>query len=259
MKTIMKKAIFGLLILAISFSATAQNLNLVGQFGQLIDTISIFQNYKTAIAGKQASLSGTGLARFSGSTVTYDNSSFLTANQSITVGVTGSDITSVATAGGTAPSVALTLATVNSSPGSFGGAASSLTAAVNAKGLITSLTANAIQIAESAVTSLTSDLAGKQTTVSITNTGSGNATFTPATGVLNIPSPVAASNIQRNDESTGLTSTSVTLLHTPLSATLTLSKNGIKLPAAKFSFTGTTVTLTTAAVAADTFSSDYNY
>ena len=255
----MKKVLFGLLILATSFSATAQNLNLVGQFGQLQDTISMFAPYKTSLAGKQAALSGTGLIRMSGSTVSYDASVFLTANQSITVGVTGSDIISVATAGATAPGVALTLATVNSTPGSFGGAASSLTAAVNAKGLITSLTANAIQIAESAVTSLTSDLAGKQATVSVTNTGSGNATFTPATGVLNIPTPVSASSIQRNDESTGLTSTSVTLLHTPLAATLVLSKNGIKLPVAKFSFSGTTVTLTTAATAADTFSSDYNY
>ena len=255
----MKKVLFGLLILAVSFSAKAQNLNLVGQFGQLQDTISMFAPYKTSIAGKQAALSGTGLIRMSGSTVSYDASVFLTANQSITVGVTGSDITSVATAGATAPSVALTLATVNSNTTALGSASTSVTIQANAKGLVTSVVSNAIQIAESAVTSLTTDLAAKQVTVSLTNTGSGNATFVPATGILNIPTPVVASSVQRNDESTGLTSTSVTLLHTPLSATLVLCKNGVKLPVAKFSFSGTTVTLTTAATAADVFSSDYNY
>lgn len=58
-------------------------------------------------------------------------------------------------------SVALTLATVNSSPGSFGSASQSLSATVNGKGLITSLSAQSIQIAESQVTNLTTDLGNK--------------------------------------------------------------------------------------------------
>ncbi len=70
-------------------------------------------------------------------------------------------LTGDATASGPG-SAALTLATVNGSPGSFGSASSSLTATVNGKGLITSLASQSIQIAESQVTNLVSDLAGKQ-------------------------------------------------------------------------------------------------
>lgn len=244
------------MILVISISASAQ-MNLVGQFGQLLDTAAYLLPYKTAIGTKQATISGTGLARFSGNAVTFDANVYLTANQSISVGVTGGDITSVATASGTAPSVALTLATVNSNTTALGSASTSVTIQANAKGLVTSVVSNAIQIAESAVTGLVSDIASKQGTLTITNTGTGASSISGNT--INIPVPISAANVQRNDESTGLTSTSVTLLHTPLSSTLTLYKNGVKLPAAKFSFTGTTVTLTTAAVAADTYSSDYNY
>ncbi len=60
-----------------------------------------------------------------------------------------------------------TLATVNGSPGSFGSASQSLTATVNGKGLVTSLSAQSVQIAESQVTNLVTDLAGK----SAINTG----------------------------------------------------------------------------------------
>lgn len=61
-----------------------------------------------------------------------------------------------------ASSLTTTLATVNSSPGSFGGADKTLTATINAKGLSTALAEVSIQIAESQVTNLVSDLAGKQ-------------------------------------------------------------------------------------------------
>ena len=71
-------------------------------------------------------------------------------------------LTGDATASGPG-SVALTLATVNASPGSFGSASSSLSATVNAKGLITALSSQSIQIAESQVTNLTTDLAAKAT------------------------------------------------------------------------------------------------
>jgi hypothetical protein len=61
-------------------------------------------------------------------------------------------------------SVAFTLATVNSNVGSFGSASNSVALTVNGKGLITAASATAIQIAESQVTNLVSDLAGKQAT-----------------------------------------------------------------------------------------------
>ncbi len=61
-------------------------------------------------------------------------------------------------------SVPFTLATVNSNVGSFGDATSSGTFTVNGKGLITAASSTAIQIAQSQVTNLVSDLAGKQAT-----------------------------------------------------------------------------------------------
>lgn len=76
---------------------------------------------------KQAALSGTGFVKISGSTISYDNSTYLTGNQTITLSgdATGSGTTAITT----------TLATVNSNVGTFNG---SYTA--NAKGLITAAT-----------------------------------------------------------------------------------------------------------------------
>lgn len=73
-------------------------------------------------------------------------------------------------------SATATLATVNSNVGSFGTASQVGTFTVNAKGLITAASNTSIQIAESQVTNLESDLAGKVTSVSgtlnrITSTG----------------------------------------------------------------------------------------
>jgi hypothetical protein len=49
--------------------------------------------------GKQAALNGTGFVKISGTTISYDNSTYLTANQSITLSgdVTGSGATSIST------------------------------------------------------------------------------------------------------------------------------------------------------------------
>src|SRR5882762_3239657 len=58
----------------------------------------------------------------------------------------------------------LTLATVNGNIGSFGTASNVGSFTVNAKGLITAASNTAIQIAESQVTNLVTDLAGKQAT-----------------------------------------------------------------------------------------------
>jgi hypothetical protein len=81
----------------------------------------------------------------------------------------GSAITAL-TGDGTATgpgSVPFTLATVNSNVGSFGTASSVGSFTVNGKGLITAASNTSIQIAESQVTNLTTDLNNKQT--SITN------------------------------------------------------------------------------------------
>jgi hypothetical protein len=95
-------------------------------------------------------------------------------------------LTGDATASGPG-SAALTLATVNASPGSFGSASSSLSATVNAKGLITSLSSQSIQIAESQVTNLVTDLAGKVSTSSLgnlTDVGTDGITITGGTGAV---------------------------------------------------------------------------
>lgn len=68
-------------------------------------------------------------------------------------------------------STALTLATVNSNVGAFGSASSVATFTVNAKGLTTAAGATSIQIAESQVTGLVSDLALKAPLASPTFTG----------------------------------------------------------------------------------------
>lgn len=70
-------------------------------------------------------------------------------------------LTGDATAAGPG-SAAITLATVNSNVGSFGTATQTSTVTVNAKGLVTAASNTSIQIAESQVTNLVSDLAGKQ-------------------------------------------------------------------------------------------------
>jgi hypothetical protein len=73
-------------------------------------------------------------------------------------------------------SSALTLATVNSNVGSFGTASSVSAITVNAKGLVTAAASTAIQITESQVTNLTSDLAGKQATGNYITALTGDAT-----------------------------------------------------------------------------------
>lgn len=71
-----------------------------------------------------------------------------------------SALTGDATASGTG-SVPITFATVNASPGSFGSATQVANFTVNGKGLITAASNTSIQITESQVTNLVSDLAGK--------------------------------------------------------------------------------------------------
>jgi ribosomal protein L12E/L44/L45/RPP1/RPP2 len=87
------------------------------------------------------------------------------------------------------PTGTLTLATVNSNVGNFGDASDVPSVTVNAKGLVTAVSNTAIQIAESQVTNLVSDLSGKQPTgnyITALNgdgsaAGPGNSAFTLAT------------------------------------------------------------------------------
>lgn len=151
---------------------TAVGLNNVDNTSDVNKPVSTAQ--QTALNAKQNTLNGTGFAKATGTVITYDNSTYLTGNQTITFTPTG-DITG-STTGSTLLTPTFSLATVNSNVGTFGNAASSLTTTVNGKGLITAIGSQSIQITESQVTNLTSDLAAKVTTVTgtsnrITSTG----------------------------------------------------------------------------------------
>lgn len=106
------------------------------------------------------------------------------ANPAAGTGITA--LTGDVTATGPGSAVA-TLKTVNASPGSFGSASASLSATVNAKGLITALSSQSIQIAESQVTNLVTDLAAKVNTSSLgnlTDVGTDGITVTGGTGAV---------------------------------------------------------------------------
>lgn len=85
-------------------------------------------------------------------------------NTHILVGNAGNVATDVAASGDLilANTGAFTFNTVNANVGSFGTATQVSTVTVNAKGLITAASNTSIQITESQVTNLTTDLAGKQ-------------------------------------------------------------------------------------------------
>jgi len=105
-----------------------------------------------------------------------------------TIGTLTGDVTSAgSTFNGSANNTnATVLATVNSNVGSFGTATQVATFSVNAKGLTTAAGNTSIQIAESQVTNLVTDLAAKQDNLTLTTVGtSGAASLIGAT--LNIP------------------------------------------------------------------------
>lgn len=85
-------------------------------------------------------------------------------------------------------SVAFTLATVNSNVGTFGSASSVAQVTENAKGLTTAASSVPIQIVESQVTNLTTDLAGKQAALS----GTGYLKFAGSTPSYLTPTQVTA-------------------------------------------------------------------
>lgn len=133
-------------------------------------TISVANSTANTLAGYDNSgvfsdvAIGSGLS-LSGGTLTASASSALTNNH-IFVGNASNVAADVAMSGDATivNTGSLTLATVNSNVGTFGDASHTSAVTVNAKGLVTAASSVSIQITESQVTNLTSDLASKLST-----------------------------------------------------------------------------------------------
>jgi hypothetical protein len=120
-----------------------------------------------------------------------DNNDWIAFNNKQPAGNYITALTGDGTASG-AGSAALTLSTVNSNVGSFGSASSVSSLTVNAKGLITAASNTSIQIGESQVTNLVSDLAGKQATGNYITALTGDVT---ATGPGSVAATIANSAV----------------------------------------------------------------
>lgn len=117
-------------------------------------------NYITALTG-DATATGPGSVALTLATVNANVGTFA----SVTVNAKGLVTAATALSGdATTSGAALTLATVNSNVGTFGAASQVGVFTVNAKGLVTAAANTSIQIAESQVTNLVTDLAAKQST-----------------------------------------------------------------------------------------------
>lgn len=113
---------------------------------------------------------------------------------------------------------------------------------------------------------LTGDLSsvGNATTLATVNSTVG--TYSLATVTVNAKGLITAitqgsvgASAKTGEEATGATTATITTVAAPVSATFKIWKNGVRLPAAKFSLTASTVTLTDARVSTDIFQMDYNY
>lgn len=98
-----------------------------------------------------------------------------------------------ATGPGSAP---LTLATVNASPGLIGDSSHALIINVNGKGLVFQAASTLIQIAESQVTNLVSDLAGKQATLTPGNISTSTTGVSIGSGTSATVGPAVTVNVQ---------------------------------------------------------------
>ncbi len=172
----------------------------------------------------------------------------LTASSSgVGAGITG--LTGDGTAAGPG-NVPLTLATVNGTPGSFGSASAVPSVTVNGKGLVTASADTPIQIAESQVTNLVSDLASKQATGNYitaltgdaTASGPGSAPITLAT-VNGAPgttgSASSVSTITTNGKGLVTSNSSTSIQITESQVTNLVSDLALKAPLASPTFTGT--------------------
>lgn len=182
-------------VLTITSAALTGDVTTVGAAATLATVNANVGSWGTASSVPQFTINAKGLMTAAGNVsiaITAGQVSGL--NAMATNNLTG-DVTSVG--------AATTLATVNANVGSFGSASTSLNVTANAKGLLTAVSTNAIQITEAQVTNLVTDLSGKQPTgnyiTAITGdlaaAGPGSAAGTLATVNANVGAFGSASSV----------------------------------------------------------------
>lgn len=158
---------------------SAISLTTTGNSGasSFVSNVLNIPNYTLAGLGGQPLLSGTGFVKANGTTITYDNSTYLTANQTITLSgdITGSGTTAITTA----------LANSGVVAGTYQSATTITPLTIDAKGRITSAgAATTIAPAFSSITGKPTTIAGYGITDGVTLTGTEtltNKTFTDNT------------------------------------------------------------------------------
>lgn len=190
-------------------------------------------NYITTLTG-DATATGPGSAVLTLATVNSNVGTFVSTTINAKGLVTAaSNISGDATTSG----AVLTLATVNSNTGSFGSASSTNTFTVNGKGLITSVTNNSIQITESQVTNLTTDLSNKaSTTLNNLGTTAVNADINPGSLGLHLGNStnywngITTQNVFGPSGTSSISLGNGQLIDSASNAQLTFNTNGITLP-----------------------------
>lgn len=228
---------------SVAFALTTVNSN-VGSFGSASSASSFTVNAKGLITA--AAATSIQIAESQVTNLVSD----LAGKQPVGNYITA--LTGDGTAAGPGSS-ALTLATVNANVGSFGSASSASSFTVNGKGLITAAAATSIQIVESQVTNLVSDLAGKQPTGNYitaltgdaTAAGPGSAALTFATVNSNVGSFGSASSVSTitvNAKGLVTAAASTSIQITESQVTNLVSDLALKAPLASPTFTGIVTT-----------------
>jgi len=190
-------------------SSVSTMLSALAATQRVIGSISLENTTASPVAGVQLFINGTANGnRIVQLTIPANGAAVGARSGWVVYDGTGTIVNNIITLSGDVSgtgtsAITTTLATVNSNVGSFGSASNVATFTVNGKGLTTAAGNTPIQIAESQVTNLTSDLAGKQATgnylTAITGdlsaSGPGSAAGTLATVNSNVGSFGSASNV----------------------------------------------------------------